>query len=199
MTALRATLGRALLLLSVLGPAGGCLDHELPPGDAADGGASGGASTFIAQQSDFADFEEWLPFETDVEGEHGGVVGTITEYLKSLPDAGSDTFPVGTMIVKTVDPKQGEAPAVHAMVKRGGAFNRSGALGWEYFELKVSSTGTPIIVWRGAQPPTGERYRSLLRQNDLDDSRMEVDCNDCHIGSDNDAVLSDMLELTSLP
>jgi hypothetical protein len=102
------------------------------------------------------------------------------------------------MIVKTVAPTQGKAPAVHAMVKRGGTFNKRGALGWEYFELKQNADGVPVIVWRGATPPTGEAYRNLLRQNDLDDGRMEADCNSCHVATENDAVLSDLLDLDSL-
>jgi hypothetical protein len=196
----RASVTTRLLTSCLVGMfVAGCLDHELPPDEAQAGGGGGVASVFIAQQRDFADFEDWLPFESDVEGEHGGVIGTITEYVKRLPESDSDAFPIGTMIVKTVEPNEGAAPAVHAMVKRGGAFNKSGALGWEFFELKKNDDGVVIIVWRGAEPPTGESYRNLLRQNDLDDSRMEVDCNSCHLGSDNDAVLSDLLELNSLP
>lgn len=173
----------------------GCLDHELAPGEEGSGTRAG--TTFLAQQRDFADYDDWMPFDTEVSDEHGGVVGTVTEYLNRLPDEGSEAFPVGTMIVKTVQPAKGEPPAIHAMAKRGGAFNKQGALGWEYFELKKSDTGTPVILWRGPRPPSGEQYRSLLRMNDLDDSRMEVDCNGCHMLSHNDAVLSSALDLSS--
>jgi hypothetical protein len=174
--------------------ASACLDHELAPDDDTHVGVSGNA-VYIALQSDFRDYEDWMKFDTDVEGEHGGVVGTITEYLKELPEEGATQFPVGTMIVKEVQPKDGPAQAIHAMVKRGGTFNKTGALGWEYFELQKNEKGTPLIVWRGPAPPTGERYKNLLKP---DANTMEADCNGCHEVTKNDAVLSDALQLDAL-
>jgi hypothetical protein len=153
--------------------ASACLDHRLAPEDE-DVGVSGN-KVYIALQSDFRDYEDWMKFDTDVESEHGGVVGT--------------------MIVKTVQPKDGPAPAVHAMVKRGSTFNKTGALGWEYFELQKNQKGTPVIVWRGPKPPTGEKYKNLLNP---DANTMEADCNGCHEVSKNDAVLSDALQLDAL-
>jgi hypothetical protein len=194
---------RCVFLLAALLATGGCLDHELAPGSEEEGGGHSagdgpaGGSTFLAQQRDFGDYEDWMPFDTELSDEHGGVVGTVTEYLNRMPEPGADSFPIGTMIVKTVEPTDGEPPAIHAMAKRGGAFNKQGALGWEYFELRKSDQGTPIIIWRGPRPPSGEQYRSLLRMNDLDDSRVEVDCNSCHVVSQNDAVLSEALDLKS--
>jgi hypothetical protein len=183
-------LGGALALLT----SAGCLDHELEPDAEADVGVSKGA-VYIAAQRDFGHYEDWMKFDTDVEGEHGGVVGSITEYLNQLPEAGAGEFPIGTMIVKTVQPKDGPTPAIHAMVKRGGTFNSKGAFGWEYFELSKNDKGTPIITWRGATPPSGEKYKGLLMQNS--NMMMEADCNGCHKLSENDAVLSDALQLSN--
>ncbi|HKU43324.1 MAG TPA: hypothetical protein VJR89_34420 [Polyangiales bacterium] len=173
----------------------GCLDHELAP-DAEGEPGSSGSSIFIAQQRDFADFEDWMPFEIEVEAEHTSVKGKITEYLSQMPAPNSDRFPVGTMIAKTVETDAGVAPEIHAMAKRGGSFNAKGAQGWEFFELKKDKDGTPVIVWRGAKPPDGERYKNLLDPNA---TRMEVDCNGCHADTANDAVLSDELSLRHLP
>jgi hypothetical protein len=172
----------------------GCLDHELAPDDRSDVGVPGSA-VYIALQSDFRDFEDWMKFDTEVMGEHAGTLGMISEYLNELPETGATEFPVGTMIVKTVQPKDGPAPAIHAMVKRGGTFNKTGALGWEYFELQKNDKGTPTIAWRGQKPPTGEKYKNLLMP---DSNTMEADCNGCHEVSKNDAVLSDALQLDAL-
>jgi hypothetical protein len=171
----------------------GCLDHQLAPDD--DPNSASAAGEYIPQQSDFRDYEDWMRFDTAVMGEHAGTVGTITEYLNRLPDKGADEFPVGTMIVKTVQPEDGPAPAIHAMVKRGGTFNKHGALGWEYFELAKNEKGTPTIVWNGPTPPNGEKYKNLLMP---DSNMMEADCNGCHVVSNNDAVLSDALQLSAL-
>lgn len=184
---------RTLCLSAIALCASACLDHRLAPDEDEVGVA--GSAVYIALQSDFRDYEDWMQFDADVEGEHGGVVGTITEYLNELPESGADEFPVGTMIVKTVQPKDGPTPAIHAMVKRGGTFNKSGALGWEYFELQKNEKGTPLIAWRGAAPPTGERYKNLLNPNA---DTVEADCNGCHVASKNDAVLSDALQLDAL-
>jgi hypothetical protein len=172
----------------------GCLDNQLAPDDPGnlDVNATG---NHIALQSDFRDYEDWMKFDTDVMGEHAGTLGMISEYLNQLPDADSTDFPVGTMIVKTVQPADGPAPAVHAMVKRGGSFNKTGAIGWEFFELSKNDKGTPIIVWRGAKPPTGEKYKNLLMP---DSNMLEADCNGCHVVSMNDAILSKALQLDAL-
>jgi hypothetical protein len=186
------TFGCIAALLALL--AAGCLDHRLEPGDTEASGSA--AKVFIAQQRDFADFEDWTAFETVKNGEHGGAKGMITEYLSELPEPDSDAFPVGTMIAKTVETDAGLAPEIHAMVKRGGTFNPRGAVDWEFFELQKNDKGTPVIIWRGTQPPNGEHYKNLLNP---DANVMEADCNACHSVSHNDAVLSDALSLSALP
>lgn len=192
------TLGRGVFQIRLgaiaLFAAAGCLDHELAPDDRVNVGVGGGA-VYIALQSDFRDYEDWMKFETEVMGEHTGTVGTITEYLSKLPEIGATEFAVGTLIVKTVQPKDGPTAVIHAMVKRGGAFNKKGALGWEFFELQKNDKGTPLIAWRGQTPPNGEKYKNLLMP---DANTMEADCNGCHDVSKNDAVLSDALQLDAL-
>jgi hypothetical protein len=185
----RGIRGSCLIAIAIFGAAG-CLDHELAPDEHSNVGG-----VYIALQSDFRNYEDWMKFDSDVVAEHGGTVGTITEYLNQLPEKGATEFPVGTMIVKTVQPKDGPVPATHAMVKRGGTFNQTGAPGWEFFELQKNDKGTPIIVWRGPKPPAGEKYKNLLMP---DSNMLEADCNGCHEISKNDAVLSDALKLDAL-
>lgn len=190
----RARLRASLLLAAAC--LGGCLDHQLAPEDEAASGPDA-SGVFIALQRDFAGFEDWMPFEIEVEGEHGNAAGTVVEYLNLMPEPGSSEFPIGTIIVKTVQ-AEGEAPSpeIHAMVKRGGSFNKRGAFGWEFFELQKNTKGTPVIAWRGTAPPDGERYKNLLNPNA---NTMEADCNGCHAGMPNDSVLSAVLDLDELP
>jgi len=178
--------------------AGGCLDHELPE----DADSAGSADTFIALPRDFCDFREWMPFPLREIDMHAGVTGPLVVYLKELPPEGAVEFPVGTMIVKTVelgDPKEWE---VHAMVKRGGTFNSRGAIGWEFFDLGIDDDCTPDIHWRGEKAPRDHGYKSLpgLMSDDAS-NMMDADCNSCHGQMDareNDAVLSEPLQLKDL-
>jgi len=187
----------ALGMLCVLA-AGGCLDNDLP--ENAESGGS--ADTFIALPRDFCDFREWMPFRLRDVDMHAGATGPLVVYLKELPPMGAVEFPVGTMIVKTVeigDPKEWE---VHAMVKRGGMFNSRGAIGWEFFDLGIDDDCTPAIHWRGEKAPRDHGYKSLpgLMSDDAS-TMMDADCNSCHGKADareNDAVLSAPLQLKDL-
>ena len=132
----------------------GCLDNDVAPTEA-DGGTSA-KSVFLAVQRDFSDFRDWMTYEKDVTDDHGGIVGTTTVYLNEMPPEGAEKFPVGTMLVKTMEPADGSRLTIHAMVKRGGTFNPMGAVGWEYFELALNKSDVPIILWRGDKPPNGE-------------------------------------------
>jgi hypothetical protein len=69
-------------------------------------------------------------------------------------------------------------------------------LGWEYFELLLDAKGVPFILWRGADPPTGEVYRSLLGTENLD-RPMELDgnCNGCHMEGQDGVLGDDVLKL----
>lgn len=157
----------------------GCLDHDPIPGAAGD--------SFVAMQSDFTDFRGWE--QTPVEsGDTGHVAGDRIVYLNTTPATDEATFPVGTILVKTIAWSGGMD--VHAMVKRGGGFNAEGAPGWEWFELVLSEDGSPVILWRGEVPPDGEAYGQLPGQTaDTAGETVEGDCNTCHsIAAANDFV-----------
>ena len=64
------------------------------------------------------------------------------------------------------------------MVKCGAAYNRSGAPGWEWFELRERPVASLAFVWRGVNAPDGESYggdplggcnlcHSLAKKNDF--------------------------------
>jgi hypothetical protein len=184
-------------LLAVLGSSG-CLDNQLP--EEAD--SAGSADTFIALPRDFCDFREWMPFPLREVDMHAGVTGPLVVYLKELPPQGAVEFPVGTMIVKTVELGEPKEWEVHAMVKRGGTFNSRGAIGWEFFDLGIDDDCTPTIHWRGEKAPRDHGYKSLPGlMSDGASNMMDPDCNSCHGQMDareNDAVLSQPLQLKDL-
>lgn len=145
---------------------------------------------FIALQKDFSGFKTWSKVDLGV-GEPNDVhsAGHRIVYLNHKPDHGSTTFPVGTVIVKTIDEDAATPGKTFAMAKRGGGFNTVGATGWEWFELEKSTEGTPLIVWRGITPPSGEGYGGAITGGA---------CNTCHMGSsDNDFVSASALKLST--
>lgn len=172
----------------------GCLDNELPP-DA----ALGDDDAFIAVPRDFCGFRDWMAFELRDVTMHAGVSGKVVVYLKQLPPTGATSFPVGSMVVKTVEAGEQSGWEVHAMVKRGAGFNARGALGWEYFDLGLDDDCTPTVHWRGDHAPRDHGYKSLpgLEQ----ETGATVDCNSCHGAAgarENDAILSKPLRLGDL-
>lgn len=176
------------LALALVGTA--CLDNELEP--TADGAAP---STYFAFARDFAPYKDWMTSETDVQDDHGGIVGKTTVYVSKMPDKQTHAFDVGSMLVKTMAPSGTDELTIHAMSKRGVGFNVSGAQGWEYFELLLNSDGSPFILWRGAAPPSGEMYQSLLTANDRSGQQLEGDCNSCHADGRDGMLGDDVLEL----
>ena len=184
MTHAAPTLLAATLLLT------GCLDHELPDIGSRE------HDVFIALQRDFRDFRDWMQFELRTAVMHAGVSGPVVAYLNELPSEDASEFPIGTIMVKTVEIGPATDWTVHAMVKRGGAFNAQGALDWEYVDLAINEDDVPVIMWRGEKPPSDHGYESLLGGGA--DPALEVDCNSCHTGSDQDAILSDALALDEL-
>lgn len=177
------------------------------------GACSGGGSatdadagpTFIAYGSDFTDYAHWesttlASAEPSADGgvptdEAGCALGHDTStyrvgFLNRRPPSGSIEFPVGTIFVKEMR-KEGVARAdwqVFAMVKRGGGYNRSGAKGWEWFELVPSAIegAAPRIAWRGSGPPAGDGYGSPKCGG----------CNSCHgVAASNDYVVSPQFDL----
>ena len=140
------TAARSLHLLAALGAA--------TLGAAVTGcqGEIGAAPIFIALDSDFAAFQSWTRIPLGDELLAGHPPGPRFGYLKQRAPAGSRAYPVGAMIVKTVESGAPEEWEVFGMVKRGGNFNRDGALDWEYFLLRLTPAGVPVIVSRGTRP-----------------------------------------------
>jgi hypothetical protein len=174
-----------LLALAVVAAAGGCLDHELDPADA-DGGAGG--PTFLALQRDFQSFRSWRRLPVGAEAIDGGHdAGSRFVYASGSAVAGA--FPVGTMIVKTVEDGAPTAWEIHARAKRGGGFNGAGAFGWEWFDLRIVEADAVVIMWRGEKPPKDHGYESLPGLGTT--NSMDGDCNTCHAAaSASDYVLS---------
>jgi hypothetical protein len=163
-----------------------CLDNRLEDDISA-------PTTFIAQQGDFADYKTWMTFDDNVEDDHGGIVGTTTEYLNKLPDPGASEFDIGTMVVKIQQAADSDAMAIHAMSKRDPAYNLDGAHGWEFFELVLDKKGAPYISWRGSKPPSGEMYQMLFSGNTQPST--EGNCNDCHASGKDGMLSPDIAEL----
>jgi len=132
---------------------------------------------FLAVASDFADFRSWESTTLDVTvGSSVHVTGRRTVYINQRPPSGAAEFPVGTLIVKQTE-TDGK---IFAQVKRGGNFNKSGALNWEWFELEEGSAGL-AVRWHGWGPPAGEMYGG-----DAGGA-----CNGCHLaGAANDYVMT---------
>ena len=186
----RSTVTFALLAYAAL--SGACLDNQLDEAE-----LSSDKSVFIAQAEDFLRYDDWMKFERETRSEHGGLVGVNTIYVNELPVSDEQAFPVGTILFKSTKIEGYDKPTIHAMVKRGSRFNPKGVLGWEYFELVLDKNGVPFILWRGAEPPMGETYRSLLGAEDLEDRPMELDgsCNGCHMKGEDGVLGEDLLKL----
>lgn len=175
---------RAALALLALG--------ACDPGDDASG-AGGAPAHYLPIVSDFQGYRSWTAFAVD-DAPGDGVVhltGPRTVYINRLPEPGSTAFPVGTIIVKELE--VGEIPErkVFAMAKResDASYNRSGATGWEWWELANVDAETVEKVWSGVGPPAGEMYGG----------DPNASCNSCHLGAkDNDFVHSGPLGLAAL-
>ena len=176
------------LIVGVVVAGSGCPfwpDHDAP---------DDGPGLFIAQNADFAALSSWPSIvEPDlVEGGHVATPRTIR--VSALPDADATEFAVGTIIVKegVVDDDE----ELHAMVKRGGGFNAAGARDWEFFELQRATDGTPLIAWRGEEPPAGSGYGCISGSCA---TTTTTSCNACHAAADdNDSILSPTLVLGAL-
>jgi hypothetical protein len=151
------------------------------------------AGVFIAFARDFTGFDTWTSFDLGSVTDDGiAVVGTRKAYINRIPPSGSTTFPIGTVLVKTIAADTPTPGQTFGMVKRGQPYNVQGALGWEWFELTSSDPSAPMILWRGITPPTGGAY------GDCPDV-VGGSCNNCHVASDeNDYVPSGALSLSQL-
>jgi hypothetical protein len=150
---------------------------------------------FIALERDFQAFERWQKVDLSRRPSIGvtHAAGDAHEYISQMPPPGARTFPVGTILVKTVksDGKKttGDGTDVFAMVKRGAGYNARGSAGWEWFELRRRDDHSLGIVWRGVNPPSGEGYGGDPVGG----------CNACHqTASKNDYVQAPALTLSRL-
>lgn len=153
-------------------------------------------ASFIAFARDFRDFRSW---------ERHGVTGAMMPigaadgptfiYVNRRAPEGSRRWPIGSIVVKAIESGAPESWTIHAMVKRGVPFNRDGAVGWEYFELRFDpERDAPRIVWRGGGPPSGHGYAAQGRAPDA--GAIPLVCDDCHAPAwQNDSVLTPALAL----
>jgi len=151
------------------------------------GGATPSAGTgvpFIAYTKDFANYQSW-PSNTITDAQPSGMThvgGTRTIYINQLPAADATAFPVGTIIVK----ETAADGRIFAQVKRGGGYNVTGALDWEWYELGIATNNAIGIKWSGFGPPAGEQYGGDPNGT----------CNSCHVaGQSNDYVMASWLIL----
>ena len=190
MSATRAV--RLTTLAMALGAVAGCLDDDLDPARAML------SDTFVAFERDFRPFMSWMRVQVGDAAVIGGhAAGPRFAYVSGKPTGGS--FPVGTMIVKTVEVGDPKTWTVHARSKRGPGTNPRGAAGWEWLDLSLAS-GAATINWRGATPPAGHGYESLPGLGAT--SSTDADCNGCHVAAAaTDYILSPALqaELSSSP
>ena len=114
---------------------------------------------FIAFERDFQDFRAWTEVVMPRLEAQGVThkLGKAREFINARPGSDTTAFPVGTIIVKEVTDDE-KKTQLFAMVKRGSDYNRSGAHGWEWFELRERADESLAIVWRGINAPNGEDY-----------------------------------------
>lgn len=177
-----------IALAGTLACSSACLDDRLPDEE------TPSMTTFIALQRDFDSLESWQRFELGSGALDGHPTGPRVVFASQLPPSGSAVFPVGTILAKAIESGAPTEWVIHAMVKRGGDYNARGARGWEWFELKLTESRAPVIVWRGESPPSGEGYGCVAGACDE-----APDCNQCHAAArNNDFVQSDVLRLSGL-
>jgi len=127
----------------------------------ADGSApDAGPAMFIAVRSDFQAYASWSSFYlgTVPPPDAPDLAGPRTVYINRMPPAGAKAFPVGTIIVKVIEPQSApQTWQMFAMVKRGGDFG-AGAPGWEWFGLSIDAQNNVAIDWRGEGPPPDGSY-----------------------------------------
>jgi len=120
--------------------------------------------TFVALASDFQPYATWTNFYVgDVPDPNGvDLTGPRTVYINELPPHGATEFPVGTIIVKVVEPDATPQDwEMFGLVKRGGGYDEEGAPNWEWFGLGIDTAGHVVIEWRGTGPPPDASYGSL--------------------------------------
>jgi hypothetical protein len=182
---------RSLLLASAL--ALSCGADGLAPSDAGPDVDIEGGIPFIALASDFTGFHTWESFfiDTDIAPGDSHINGPRTVYINKRPPPGSTRFPIGTIIVKETDPPGPITQrTVFASVKRGGDYDPTGDVNWEWFSLQNLPNGTESILWRGPGPSSGGVYGSGQLGG----------CNACHgVAASTDYVLTPQLDAMIQP
>jgi hypothetical protein len=162
---------------------------------ACDGSTGGDDGTFIALQSSFAGFRQWQSYYLGDNELAGHPPGKRYGYIKQKTT--DSKYPVGAVILKTVESGTSEADwELFGMAKRGGSFNAGGAVGWEFFTMRIGSTGEPVIYSRGANPSDADADGGLTGTGYSDPAGSGTTCNRCHgvSGTDRtDHVLSPLL------
>lgn len=136
-------------------------------------------SSYIALQSDFAAFRTWPRYFVGDGPLEGHPAGPRYGYLKQK--TGDKQYPVGSLIVKTVE--RGTTPQdwdVFAMAKRGAGFNSGGAAGWEFFVLRINADDVPVIFSRGTNPFDAPPDGGGAGHGYSDPSGSGITCNRCH-------------------
>lgn len=171
--------------------AAGCGGGE-PPSPA----PSASPAELVATEAHFVGYDGWTRFDRGVQGfvpAHPD--GVTTVFVNRVPPHGATRFPLGTIIVRQTETGPRETWEVHAMVKRGGEYNPLGAVGWEYFDLRLPPEGEPLaptVLWRGEGPANeGDGYATAA-------GGVLLGCNHCHGAvPENDCVLGVELQLES--
>jgi hypothetical protein len=152
-----------------------------------------GGVPFIAAASDFNGFHSWYSvyITTDIAPGDSHINGPRHVFINHLPPKGSTQFPIGTIIVKETDPPGPvTGRTVFASVKRGGDYDPTGDVNWEWFSLQNKPDGTETVLWRGPGPASGGAYGNAALGG----------CNACHgVAKKTDYVLTEQLELMITP
>lgn len=190
--------GVALAAMAVERLASSPTSAEIASADRAptDAGIDAGAAPFVAFARDFAGFRRWERHA--VSGAMipvGARPGPTFVYVNARAPRGAHRWPVGTILVKSIEQGAPHEWTIHAMVKRGVPYNAAGAIGWEFFELRIpEGSEEPVVVWRGTGPPSGHGYAAMGR--DAGPDPIPLVCNDCHAANwQSDGVLTPALAL----
>ncbi|HWE28365.1 MAG TPA: hypothetical protein VHB97_10205 [Polyangia bacterium] len=121
-----------------------------------DASANGDSSMFMAEDSDFADWQSWFGGVLAPNLLDGDVYppGTRWGYVNHRVPPGTSVYPEGTVLIKLIESPKDDPTLWHAFgfAKRGGGYNAAGAVGWEFFLLRLDAAGTPTIQSRGIAP-----------------------------------------------
>lgn len=138
---------------------------------------------FIALTDDFRDFRTWPRVAVGESTLAAHPEGPRFAYANRPPPPLGDPYPVGTIIVHSIEQSDDLATwELFAMAKRGSGYNAAGAVGWEFFHLEFSARGVPVIGARGLNPMVGATY-----SGGAGPTTQGSGCNRCHAAPGNEA------------